>query len=87
MPKTFTYQIHDDPEILIEKLRQKTNANGINFNGNAVSGKFEGKGFEGEYTIASSMVSITINKKLFIVPWSIVEKKLGEQIRAIDSSH
>jgi len=81
MARTFTYQINSDPEGLVATAKEKSAENGITFEGDAASGRIEGKGFSGAYIIDGSQISLSIDKKPAFVPWSLVENKLAEQVK------
>ncbi len=81
MAKTFTHRINTDPEILVAKAKEKSAEAGISFEGDAGSGRIEGKGFAGTYMIDGSQISFTIDKKPAFVPWSLIENKLAEQVK------
>jgi len=81
MAKTYTYQINTDPEELLATARQMSAENGISFEGDAVSGRVEGKGFAGQYAIDDSQISLSIDKKPAFVPWSLIENKLEEEVK------
>jgi len=81
MAKTFTYQINSDPETLVATAKQKSAESGISFEGDAASGRIEGKGFAGAYTIDGDRISLTFDKKPAFVPWSLIENKLEEQVK------
>ena len=81
MAKTFTYQINSDPEELVATVKKKSAESGITFEGDAASGRIEGKGFAGEYMIEGDRISLTFDKKPAFVPWSLIENKLAEQAR------
>jgi hypothetical protein len=81
MAKTFTYKINSAPEALIATAKQKSAESGITFEGDAASGRIEGKGFAGEYMIEGDQISLTFDKKPAFVPWSLIESKLEEQVK------
>lgn len=81
MAKTFTYQINTDPEELLAAAKRASAENGINFKGDTVSGRVEGKGFAGQYAIDDSRISLSIDKKPAFVPWSLIENKLEEEVK------
>ena len=81
MAKTFTYQINSDAETLVAAAKQKSAESGISFEGDAASGRIEGKGFTGAYMIDGDRISLTFDKKPAFVPWSLIENKLEEQVK------
>lgn len=81
MAKTFTYPFNTDPVALLETVREKSAEAGIKFEGDAASGKIEGKGFAGQYMIDDGQISLSIEKKPAFVPWSLIEHKLAEQVK------
>ena len=86
MAKTFSFNVKSTPEELLKLLKKMIEkADGIEFSGNERSGSGSGKGFEGTYKMhkkgAANKVDITITKKPWLIPWSLIESKLSEQAR------
>lgn len=84
MAKTFSFNVKSTPEELFQILKKTAeNTNGIEFTGNEKAGAGKGKGFEGSYKMQkknnSNQVDITITKKPWIIPWSLIETKLSEK--------
>ena len=85
MEKTFSFEVNSTPETLFQVLKQMLETtDGIEFNGDEKSGSGKGKGFEGTYKMQSNgvranHVDITITKKPWLIPWSLIESKLSKQ--------
>jgi hypothetical protein len=74
MAKTFTYTITEDPHQLISKIKQIASEKGINVSGDHQQGSLSGKGINADYALQDSTLTITVQKKPLIVPWSMVDK-------------
>ncbi len=74
MAKTFTYTITEDPEQIINKVKQVATEKGINVTGDHQQGSLSGHGVNADYLLEDSTLTITVQKKPLIVPWSMVEK-------------
>lgn len=72
------YQLKDK----LFKVRNLMQSSGSLFVGNDSSGSFAGSGVKGEYQVIGEDVHITITKKPFIVPYSIVESKIRNYFNA-----
>jgi hypothetical protein len=73
MAKTFSVKISTSPEHLLQKASEIASRKGAKFRGDTSSGCFEGHGVAGEYQVEGNTMQVTINKKPFIAPWSVVE--------------
>jgi len=86
MAKEYSYTIDTEPEEVFEVLKGKiADADGIELKGDSSSGTLKGKGFEGSYTMrivnGKNEVSLKIDKKPFIVPWSMIESKIDSEVK------
>jgi len=59
-----------------EKIKLEMTTGGGLFEGDEMSGNFSGGGVIGSYTVLGTTVNITISKKPFIVPVSLIEGKI-----------
>jgi hypothetical protein len=77
MSKIFTVTTNEEPVELIEKIRRRfSNDSNISFNGNEDNGAFSGRGIFGKYHIKDDLITITIEKKPFYIPWIIIEEEI-----------
>lgn len=76
MSKSFEVKLHSDPDDVIAKARVAARDNGVNFEGDGQTGHFKGHGIEGSYLIFEDTLSIQIQKKPFIMPWTLIESSL-----------
>lgn len=74
MAKTFSYTITEDPQQLITKVKQIASEKGIDVSGDHQQGSLSGKGVNADYKLEDSILTITVQKKPLIVPWTMVEK-------------
>jgi hypothetical protein len=86
MAETFSYTVKTKPEDLLQTLKGKLRGHDqIVFTGDETSGHMKGRGFEGSYSMSrtpsGTEIALTISKKPFIIPWSIIESKLDEEAR------
>jgi len=86
MAKEYSYAIKTKPEdvfkILQDKIRE---SGGIELKGDSQSGTLKGKGFQGSYTMqmmnGKNEVTLKIDKKPIIVPWSLIESKIESEVK------
>ncbi|WP_139559522.1 hypothetical protein [Methylotetracoccus oryzae] len=78
MSKIKTYQValSKEPSVVIEKARKTAGSNGFEFAGDEMEGRFAGKGLQGRYRIEGAQMSIMIDKKPLILPWSLIESSI-----------
>jgi len=76
MKKLYIFKLPSHFETIFNKARLKAEENKVSFLGDMDSGKFSGKGFEGDYHVVNGLITFTITKKPFIVPWSLIENSL-----------
>ena len=74
--KTFTFNTNKDPETLVKEARQVAQENGANFQGDANSGSFSGKGVQGSYEVEGGTVHVTVTDKPTLASWSKVESEI-----------
>jgi hypothetical protein len=76
--KTFSVKTQKDPDTLVKEARQVAKENDATLEGDSSSGRFSGKGVEGNYEIEGQTVEVTITEKPTLAPWSKVESKVRE---------
>ena len=76
MSKSFDVPLTGDPEALVAQAEKAARKAGAEFSGDTSAGRFAGSGVEGEYTVHGDTITVTINKKPLIAPWSLVEEKV-----------
>lgn len=73
MGRTFTVQTTKSATELVARGQRIAKERGATFEGTESAGRFQGKGVTGSYAIAGQDVTITIEKKPKLVPWTVVE--------------
>ena len=76
MAKTFKLEIRTTADEMLKRAKDEAGKSGATVTGDTSSGKFSGSGVEGTYKVVGDSVEITIEKKPFIVPMSLVESKV-----------
>lgn len=74
MARTFTTR----PAVSVAELLETAPDYGVAIDGDEKEGVFEGRGFAGEYKVRRGTVTLTIKKKPFLVPWSLVESGIKQ---------
>jgi hypothetical protein len=77
MAKTFSIVTAASPTSLLERARRAARANGMLLLGDENSGRFSHRMLEGEYRRLGRTVLVTITYKHRLVPWSVLEGRLG----------
>ncbi len=78
MAKTFTYTITEDPQQIINKVKDIALEKGITVTGDQQQGNLSGQGVKADYFLENSTLTITVQKKPLIVPWTMVEKMVSK---------
>ncbi len=86
MAKTFSYAITEDPQQLITKVKQIASEKGIDVSGDHQQGSLSGQGVNADYLLQDSILTITVQKKPLIVPWSMVEKMVTNFVESENST-
>lgn len=73
----FTMQVIDIVK-KIEQTKEKMRQHAMIFEGDETAGTFKGAGIEGSYVVLNNQVQVHIDKKPFIIPESLVEKKIKD---------
>lgn len=76
MARSFTIKVTESPQLLIEKAQKTAQENAALFSGDTQAGSFSGSGVEGHYEVAGDTITVTIAKKPFYAPWSVVETQV-----------
>ncbi len=76
MAQTFTVDLDETPETIVERARLAARKAGADFEGDAASGRFAAMGVEGGYSIQDGRVVVTVTRKPALAPWGMVEAKL-----------
>ena len=72
----FDITVAGDLEPAFAKVKKMADEGGVTFEGSSASGTFAGKGIEGAYVSAGKRVTITITKKPFIYPCSMIASRI-----------
>ncbi|MDR0308289.1 MAG: hypothetical protein LBI42_15855 [Chitinispirillales bacterium] len=75
MPAIITIPIKN-PQTSFEKAKAKINNAGGSLHGNSNGGNFSGSGVEGSYVCNNGNLTITIEKKPFFIPESLIREKV-----------
>jgi len=67
-----------NPQESFEKAKNAIKKAGANVKGDCNAGSFSGSGLEGSYVFENGSLNITINKKPFIAPESLIKSKVKE---------
>ncbi len=78
MAKTFSFTVTEDPQQLITKVKQIASTKGIDVSGDHQQGTLSGQGVNADYRLQDSILTITVQKKPLIVPWTMVEKMVAK---------
>jgi len=73
---TFSIILKQDPDIVIAYIKKEIESNSGQFKGDCSSGTFSGKGIEGLYYVGDNIINITLVKKPFYIPVSLIEKEI-----------
>ena len=67
-----------NPQESFEKAKSAVKNANAHLSGDCNAGSFGGSGLDGSYVFENGQLNITINKKPFIVPESIIKSKVSE---------
>lgn len=73
MSKMFEFKLSQASSELLPKAKAMAQANGVHLVGDHQCGRFSGRGVEGAYRVDGDRMAIRIQKKPFIMPWSLIE--------------
>jgi len=73
MAKRYQVELSQEPERFLEKAKEASAKDGINFTGDASMGTFAVLGVKGNYKIENKTALINITEKPFLIPWGVVE--------------
>lgn len=86
MAKTFTFAIHGDSETIINNAKRIASEKGITMHGDHLHGHLSGQGINADYTVDDSKLTLNVNSKPLIVPWSRIESMVAQFIDNQDPS-
>ena len=81
MSRTFSIDTTADPPSLLARARRAARENGATLLGDEGSGRFSHDLVGGEYRMVGRKVTVTITHKHWLVPWPVVESRLGQLLR------
>jgi hypothetical protein len=73
MSKVFKVKLTSPPGEMLEKARAASHKVGIKFEGDEQTGHFNGHGVEGRYQVVEDTLSVSVTKKPFVMPWTLIE--------------
>ena len=76
MAEIIEVKVQGDPEQWLAKAKKAAAEKGVALRGDAGSGTFAGKGFEGSYRLSGGTLALRIDKKPFFLPWGMVKEGL-----------
>jgi hypothetical protein len=76
MPESYQLELKEDPAALIARITETAREEGLIFEGDTISGKIHGKGFNGTYEITEDTITVTIDEKPTLIPWFLVRSKI-----------
>ena len=82
MSHTFTITLSQDSATIVDKAKAMLIESGNKFTGDSSKGSFSGSGIAGTYHISGNVATITIDKKPFVIPMSLVESKVREYFKS-----
>ena len=81
---SFTVPFTTDAETVLSKAKHLVEKNGGNFNGDVNAGDFSlsvfGNSISGNYSVSSNELSMVITDKPFMIPCSMIESMLADQL-------
>ena len=81
MAKSFSIRMRTPIKALLHKSKEAAKQNGVMFTGDRTSGRFQGKGFVGEYRTRGETLFVTLSEKPFFIPWSVAAALVRELVR------
>jgi len=72
MPRTYSFQIHGDPDEKFRQVQQLARAKGVTLTGDSTKAKFSGL-VAGSYSRSGSTVTVIITRKPSFISWLMVE--------------
>ena len=78
MSKHFSVKITGDAQAAVAKFKSTAKKNDVLLEGDHLAGQFNGKGIEGRYDINGDILTIYIEKKPVLIPWSLIEAKVRD---------
>ncbi len=81
MAKSFSIIMTAPIKALVHRSKEAAKENGVMFRGNTTSGRFEGRGFVGEYRTRGETLFVTLSEKPLFIPWSVAAALVRELVR------
>lgn len=78
MAKKLAVKLSRDAGEVVAKIKTAARGNGVHFVGDAIQGRFHGKGIEGRYEIQEGVLSLVVEKKPVYLAWTLIEAKFKE---------
>lgn len=82
MCKVFEFKLNSDIDSILKRLQTLAQEHGMKCEGDASSGCISGKGFHCKYQFQNDSVLVTLEKKPWVVPWSLAEKEIAAFFQA-----
>lgn len=76
MSQSFSIKLNSDPAAVFAKFQATAAKNDVSCSGNQNAGQFSGSGIQGSYSLVGNELTVTIDKKPMLIPWSVVESKV-----------
>ena len=81
MSRSITGRLPESADVLVQKLRDSAKKHDVHFEGDNTYGIGKGKGFIIKYHVEGDRCTVTVTKKPFLVPWSVVEGMLAKMFK------
>ena len=78
MSKTVIIKITRGADEVIAKARETARRKGLEMTGDNRSGNFQGMGLQGRYVFGEGELTVTVEKKPFLLGWGMIENTLRE---------
>lgn len=82
MSKVFEFKLNGARDSILKRLQTLAQEHGMKCEGDDNSGCISGKGFHGQYQFQQDIVIVTLEKKPWVVPWSLAEKEIAAFFQA-----
>lgn len=77
---SFTIKTEEDIGALLERIERNASAFGVNFQGDIVSGEFNGRGISGRYSVHDREITIYVDKTPPFVTTGFIEKRIRDYL-------
>lgn len=82
MSRVFEFKLSSDRDSVLRRLQTLAQEHDMKCEGDASSGCISGKGFHCKYQFQNDSVLVTLEKKPWVVPWSLAEKEIAAFFQA-----